>query len=1096
MTFDAGNNAPISVSNSTLSGNQATLFGGAIHNERANSVVLEGSTLENNVAGLSGGAVYSETQDADLYGPSRMINNRANSGSAVAVQAGVILGLHSFHLAENVASRGAIHVERGGTVILDDVVAINSRSSEGGVLYLEASATASLNASIFFNNTATTGGGAYLGESASLACYGSRFDSNHAKSGGAIASSGAVIIVNQSQWASNVGDDQGGAFALANSRFTSGGGCAYDQNRASFGGIAYLETGSHLALHETDIGTGNFATIGGGEYQSLASCIHTSGVLSLGVAFFDYRTTLRPPVPPPGVTASAGFGEAYATDVALLNVTHEGEEVNARAFATPIRVEAFDALGNRYISSTSEEIELESVKGGLRGTTVLPLINGWAETSDVRVVLRPDVNVTLAARMVSKSDVETWFNVTLRACYMGEVNTDCTPCTDSAKYSFNPLDSFCSNCPKHASCDAELATNPVLAGAVVIVKSGYWRSGPVSENIRKCPYAEACKGGVDLLTTTDSCSQTHRGPLCATCKGDFVLDRASGRCNKCGDRRARRRSLMITIAIIVFVALTAPVITLFILSHQHSVLFHDLFHRHIKVSENSWLLRIMNRLMPLFKIVFVFSQIVSSEYSTFLFIKYPRAFDTAVAFLSLSAHFALSSALTSLCIRVDHYSELLSVTLVPIFILALSELAHFVASSRARTGRVRLGARNYATFLQLITLYIVYSTASLVIFSTFRCDSQFRREPRSSPYLDKSYLAVDYSISCKAPVYTVYLIYSSIMVFIYPVGVPLFFFFLLWSHRDAINPNPEILAKQIIGRGLKHTLTVKAISEGKIEPLSEERTKALRRDSSSEHRDLLLHAQKYQQATAHCNDNHDLEHLTPWLRFLSTKLISMHTRLDRKVAHLGFLFADYSRECWWFESVECGRRLILTSILPAFYSIDNDAGLIYTTFLVSLLFLGIYVAFHPFEDDDINRFAVLMQGTLAAILFLTIVLYHEERLDNADSARWDRRVVGGILVFVSTCFGPILIIFYAQLGGFSLSTIWYKRHGVNMSSWDKKSSTAHLEEEEDVERDPRKKLLYAEQDDDAELKFEDLPVMASAPSRDDRPHIPFDEGHR
>ncbi|CAN0493991.1 unnamed protein product, partial [Scytosiphon promiscuus] len=47
----------------------------------------------------------------------------------------------------------------------------------------------------------------------------------------------------------------------------------------------------------------------------------------------------------------------------------------------------------------------------------------------------------------------------------------------------------------------------------------------------------------------------------------------------------------------------------------------------------------------------------------------------------------------------------------------------------------------------------------------------------------KAYLREDYSITCNTERHSAYLVYASLMVCVYPVGIPAFFTFWLVRHR-------------------------------------------------------------------------------------------------------------------------------------------------------------------------------------------------------------------------------------------------------------------------------------------------------------------------
>lgn len=97
------------------------------------------------------------------------------------------------------------------------------------------------------------------------------------------------------------------------------------------------------------------------------------------------------------------------------------------------------------------------------------------------------------------------------------------------------------------------------------------------------------------------------------------------------------------------------------------------------------------------------------------------------------------------------------------------------------------------------------------------------------------------------------------------------------------------------------------------------------------------------------------------------------------------------------------------------YDDDNHLGLLWSTYILSIIFFVIYLVTKPFALDDVDKFACVMQGTLSLILLLTIVLYVEDNLDRNLRARWDRDVLSGFLIFLSMALGPVLFFFYARL---------------------------------------------------------------------------------
>ena len=71
-------------------------------------------------------------------------------------------------------------------------------------------------------------------------------------------------------------------------------------------------------------------------------------------------------------------------------------------------------------------------------------------------------------------------------------------------------------------------------------------------------------------------------------------------------------------------------------------------------------------------------------------------------------------------------------------------------------------------------VFSVYSSVSSVVFQMFACDD-----------LDdhKLYLQADYTITCDSPKHRALQIYASLMIFLYPVGIPTLYAYLLFRHR-------------------------------------------------------------------------------------------------------------------------------------------------------------------------------------------------------------------------------------------------------------------------------------------------------------------------
>lgn len=156
---------------------------------------------------------------------------------------------------------------------------------------------------------------------------------------------------------------------------------------------------------------------------------------------------------------------------------------------------------------------------------------------------------------------------------------------------------------------------------------------------------------------------------------------------------------------------------------------------------------------------------------------YPDGYE---AFLSrmTAINVDIGSILSNLCIvKTDFYDRLLISTLWPLVTLVALSGISYIIRKRARSTQIPetvLQDKFLAT--GLLVMFFVYSSVSFTIFQTFVCDD-----------LDdgNAYLRADYSVKCRTEKHGAYITYASVMVFVYPIGIPAFFgWWLARNRRD------------------------------------------------------------------------------------------------------------------------------------------------------------------------------------------------------------------------------------------------------------------------------------------------------------------------
>ena len=135
--------------------------------------------------------------------------------------------------------------------------------------------------------------------------------------------------------------------------------------------------------------------------------------------------------------------------------------------------------------------------------------------------------------------------------------------------------------------------------------------------------------------------------------------------------------------------------------------------------------------------------------------------------------------------------------------------------------------------------------------------------------------------------------------------------------------------------------------------------------------------------------------------------------LKRASIECGFLFSIYTSRCWYWESVELLRKLVLTSILALIS--PGSAGQVVVGCLVALFALLANIKLKPFAERSLNVVNQIAQLNLFLFLFVALLL--KVNLDGDNSAYF----FTGIVVFLSVV--PVALPFalqaYIRLGGFS-----------------------------------------------------------------------------
>ncbi|MEZ4830664.1 MAG: hypothetical protein R2873_01450 [Caldilineaceae bacterium] len=288
----------VSLQSSSLTNNQATADGGALHlsgpaagstaqidaaslletNSAANNggaialangaVTVNAAPVRNNTATAAGGALFIAAGTATLNGATVQGNAAGGDGGAAALSGGQLRANGNSLITLNTSGgRGSAFFANNAQISINSsTVTAQTGTGNGGVVYLQAATFNLTNNSIFSRNSAT-GDGVIFAESNSTVLFdGVSASENSATRGGLLRADGGQVTVRNSQLISNTATFHGGALALSAATLTSENSTWTGNTAGGDGGAFTLDggtlqvTGSTFTQNQAD-GDGGAAHI-------------------------------------------------------------------------------------------------------------------------------------------------------------------------------------------------------------------------------------------------------------------------------------------------------------------------------------------------------------------------------------------------------------------------------------------------------------------------------------------------------------------------------------------------------------------------------------------------------------------------------------------------------------------------------------------------------------------------------------------------------------------------------------------------------------------------------------------------------------------
>ncbi|CAM9106040.1 unnamed protein product, partial [Hapterophycus canaliculatus] len=241
-------------------------------------------------------------------------------------------------------------------------------------------------------------------------------------------------------------------------------------------------------------------------------------------------------------------------------------------------------------------------------------------------------------------------------------------------------------------------------------------------------------------------------------------------------------------------------------------------------------------------------------------VEFPPAYSRFLSWIGV-VNLDVGHIFTASCIlpAVSFYHRLLLTTLTPLVLAAVLVLTYWMAKRRVGLGSAGVLAARAAWSRHmaagLLLTFLVFTSTSTMAFKTFPCDNEAVR--------GESYLRADMSLSCDSNEHRFFRIYAGIMIVVYPVGIPLLYAFILWKNRHSLNPRVGAVVGPVDGE-----MSMSGRSLGGGPDTLEEKLERRRQDPN----------------------------LVPSM----------------------FLWKDFGPDLYYYEVIECGRRILLTGVLIFF----------------------------------------------------------------------------------------------------------------------------------------------------------------------------------
>jgi predicted outer membrane repeat protein len=914
------NNNFVKILNADFLNNIANNNGGAIYFGALNpGSVLVNVLFKNNYCSQKGGGInfYTYNSGVQLYNVSFISNHAIISGGALYLES--MNGIQYYKTSNEISIRfstfvdnhansygGAIYSSQFNIIIITDCIIVSNFAQEGGgIMIMSHSNLSFMGINNLTSNTAFIGGAllftesylyTYCSSSTNLSIV--YFTSNKAERGSAIYMDSVLLINNKDNTLCNM---------------------LFYHNHATVGGTIYwIYDDSSTREHGMKVRPMIRSTQFTNNIAYYGNEIATQAIKFIGPSSYNvtvYNQVLKPPL--------------YFKLIDFYdNKVHGDININPLILIID-NIAQCNGL-NPYLSVKNQRDLVSST-----GTFVF---------GNLEIYCYPDNKLEVSFQASSSlseisNDRSNVININIstlfhfRLCHTGEiiVTGTCDICPAGSYSLINDVqsDTACKDCSKVAgvrSCHSNY----------IEVESKYWRRYNNSETILSClPYFDGCNGGFE--TGDESCRHGYRGILCASCIDGYYSDGVQ--CIPCNN--TSKHFTPIAIFYLCIGGLVMMMLCINLISKN--VFKYDLF-----AFTRESLKRFNSKIFIQLRIVIATYQVVGSiQYS--LIAAFPYLFSkftviVAAFYFNISALFPLACQYSKYNF-IDFmilWATLPMILIFLLFIVCAVEYKRKVKKLKYENDIyereiIYNEVKNKYLFYFFFLTYLILPSVTTVLFRMFICTNVDPNHENLDDDYD-NYLVADVRIPCYTSYWYKGVIYSCLLIVIYPIGIPMMYLWLLSRCKDELKSRRDDDDDDVINSVNEINDTSNTITQ-----FNRERSESI---------DLIAEMNTNLQNTSENNFN--------------------NRNLSSYAECLGTLWEPYKNEYWYWEVIECYRRIILTSILSTINPGSSLQSIIAVMF--SLFFIKLYSHYSPYASTNDNVLAEIGQFQVFLTFFMSLII--------------------------------------------------------------------------------------------------------------------------